>query len=67
LKFADAFIGLANATLIEPIDTTNGTTDIDSGFDDATVPAGKCLYIEFGADPDSNIKQAIVKIKFDYD
>lgn len=67
LKFADAFIGLANATLIEPIDTTNGTTDIDSGFDDATVPAGKCLYIEFGADPDSNIKQVMVKIKFDYD
>ncbi len=67
LKWADAFIGLGNAALIEPIDTTNGTTDIDSGFDDATVVAGKCLYIEFGADPDSNIKQAMVKIRYDYD
>lgn len=67
LKWADAFIGLANATLIEPIDTTTGTTYIDSGFDDATVVAGKCLYIEFAADPDSNIKQAMVKIKYDYD
>jgi len=67
LKFADAFIGLANATLIEPIDTTSGTTDIDSDFDDATVAAGKCLYVEFGADPDSNITQAIVKIRYDFD
>lgn len=67
LKWANAFIGLASATLIEPIDTTNGTTDIDSNFDDATVAAGKCLYVEFGADPISAIKQAIVKVRYDYD
>lgn len=67
LKWADAFIGLGNAALIVAIDTTSGTTDIASGFDDATVVAGKCLYIEFAADPDSNIKQAMVKIKYDYD
>lgn len=67
LKFADAFIGLANATLIVAIDTTSGTTDVDSGFNDSTVPAGKCLYVEFAADPNSNIKQAIVKIRYDYD
>jgi len=67
LKWADVFIGLVGATLIEPIDTTNGTTDIDSGFDDATVAAGKCLYVEFAADPDSNITQAIVKIRYDFD
>jgi len=67
LKWADAFIGLGNAALIVAIDTTSGTTDVDSGFDDATVAAGKCLYIEMAADPDSNIKQAIVKIRYDFD
>lgn len=67
LKWADAFIGLGNAALVVAIDTTSGTTYINSGFDDATVVAGKCLYIEFAADPDSNIKQAMVKIKYDYD
>lgn len=67
LKFADAFIGLANATLIVACDTTNGAADIDSGWNDNTIPASKCLYMEFGADPDSGIKQVIVKIRFDYD
>jgi hypothetical protein len=57
LKYADAFIGLANATVIDVIDTTSGTTDISSGFDNADIPLGKCLYIEFGAEPDSDITQ----------
>lgn len=67
LKWADAFIGLGNAALIVAIDTTSGTTDVDTGFNDATVAAGKCLYIEMAADPDSNITQVIVKIRYDYD
>ena len=67
LKYADAFIGLANATLIVAIDTTNGTTDIDAGWGDNTVVATKALYIEFAADPDSNITQVMVKIRYDYD
>lgn len=67
LKYADAFIGLANATLIVAIDTTNGTTDVDAGWNDNTVVAGKVLYVEFAADPDSNITQAMVKIRYDFD
>jgi hypothetical protein len=67
LKFADALIGLANATLVVACDTTSGTADVDSGFNDATVPAGKTLYMEFGAQPDENITQALVKIKYEYD
>jgi len=67
LKWADAFIGLAGATLIVAIDTTNGTTDVDAGWNDNTIAAGKCIYVEFAADPDANITQVCVKIRYDYD
>ena len=67
LKWADAFIGLANAALIVAIDTTAGVADVDSGFTDATVAAGKCIYIEFDAAPDSATTQVSVKIRWDYD
>ena len=62
-----AFIGLANATLIVACDTTTGTADIDSAFDDATVAAGKCIYMEFDAQPDSATTQASVKVTWTYD
>ena len=67
LKWADAFIGLANAALIVACDTTAGVADIDSGFDDATVAAGKCIYLEFDAAADVDTTQAIVKVTFTYD
>ena len=67
LKWADAFIGLANATLIVACDTTAGVADIDSGFNDATVPAGKCIYMEFDAGPDEDTTQASVKVTWTYD
>jgi len=67
LKWADAFIGLANAAVIDEIDTTSGTTSIAAGFDDADVASGKCIYIEFQADPDSGIKQVCVDVTFDWD
>jgi len=66
LKFATEFIGLGSSTLIAAIDTTNGTTDI-STFNVANIPQGMDLYIEFGADPIAAIKQALVKITWDYD
>ena len=67
LKWADAFIGLANAAVIDEMNTTAGVTTITSGFDDATVAASKCIYILFNAEPDENITQVIVKVTFDYD
>ena len=67
LKWADAFIGLANAAVIDEMNTTNGTTSISAGFDDATVASGKCIYVEFQADPDSAITQANINVTFDYD
>lgn len=67
LKFADTFIGLANDTVIDEIDTSSGVTNITSGFDDATVPANKCIYIEFDAEPSADILQACINIDWDYD
>ncbi len=66
LKFADAFIGLANATLIVAMDTTNGAAAITS-FTDATVPANKCIYVSFGAAPDTSATQVQATIYWDYD
>lgn len=67
LKFADAFIGLANATVIVAMDTTAGVATISSGWTDNTVPASKCIYFEFGADPIAAITQIGLQIEGDYD
>lgn len=67
LKWADAFIGLANAAVIDELNTTAGVTTITTGFDDATVVAGKCIYILFNADPDAAITQVIVDVTYDLD
>jgi len=67
LKFADAFIGLANAVVIDDTATVAGVTTVTGGFGDATVPAGKCIYWLFDADPDDAITQASVKIYYSID
>jgi len=67
LKFADAFIGLASATVIDDSATVAGATSVTSGFGDATVPAGRCIYLLFDADPDDNVTQMSVDIVYDYD
>lgn len=67
LKFADAFIGFASATLIVAMDTTTGAASISSGWTDNTVPAGKCIYFEFGADPLAAITQIALQIEGAYD
>lgn len=67
LKWADAFIGMANAAIIDVCNTTSGTTSIVSGFDDATIASGKCVYWSFGAEPDAAITQFGFDIIWDYD
>lgn len=67
LKFADAPIGWANATLIDVCDTTAGVFSATSGFDDATVPSGKVVYFEFGAAPDAATLWFTFEIQFTYD
>ena len=66
LKWADAFIGLANAALVVALNTTDGAAVVTS-FDDATIASGKCLYLEFGAQADAAIKQVKIKITYVFD
>lgn len=66
LKWADAFIGLANATVINAFDTTSGVL-VDSSITAGSVAAGKCLYLSFDTTPDIAIKQMAVEIEFTYD
>ncbi len=67
LKFADAFIGFANAVVIDDTATVAGITTVTGGFGDATIPANKAVYLLFDADPDDNIKQINFNITWDYD
>ena len=67
LKWADAFIGLANAAVIDVCDTADGAVKITAGFDDATVAAGKCIYWSFGAAPDAATTQFSFVIEYTYD
>jgi hypothetical protein len=67
LKWADAFIGLANAAVIDVCDTAAGVVLITSGFDDATVAGGKCIYWSFGAAPDAATTQFSFVIEYTYD
>jgi hypothetical protein len=67
LKFADTFIALANATVIETFDTTSGVRSDSSMSGDATVPSGKCIYLSFDSAPNTAIHQANFVITYDYD
>ena len=67
LKFADAFIGFANAVVIDDTATVAGVTTVTAGFGDATVPANKAIYLLIDADPDDNITQASFKVSYTFD
>lgn len=66
LKYADSFISLASATVINDFDTTSGVRD-DSTITSASVAAGKCIYIQFDSQPHADITQMHVHIEWDYD
>lgn len=66
LKYADAFIGLANPIVINAFDTTSGVLADDS-ITVGAVPAGKCIYLSFDSTPDSAITQMGMDIEFSYD
>lgn len=65
LKYADAFIGLANATVINPFDTTSGVLADDS-IASGSVASGKCIYISFDSAPSATIKQMCVDVQYNY-
>ena len=66
LKYADTFIGLANATVINDFDTTSGVRS-DSSIASGTVASGKTIYISFDSAPNTAITQMCVDVTFDYD
>ena len=67
LYFADDFISKANATLIRAMDTTAGVLDVSTGWNDNTVPAGKCIYVAFDATPDAALLQVAFQAEYTYD
>jgi len=67
LKFADTFIALANATVVETFDTTSGVRSDSSMSGDATIPAGKAIYLSFDSAPNTAIKQMNIDVTWDYD
>lgn len=66
LKYADAFIGLANPVVINAFDTTSGVLADDS-ITVGAVPAGKCMFLSFDAQPNVLVTQIGMDIKFSYD
>jgi hypothetical protein len=66
LKYADTFIGLANATVINDFDTTSGVREDDS-ITSGSVAAGKCMYLSFDSAPNSAITQMCFDVVYKYD
>jgi len=66
LKYADTFIGLAGAVVINDFDTTSGVRS-DSSIDTADVPSGKTMYLSFDSAPNTAITQMCIDITFNYD
>ena len=65
MYYADAMIGLANATLMDVLDTTNGasTEDTDANINSGNALAnGKFWYLPFGADPEGTCTCLTIEI-----
>lgn len=69
LKFADDLFdgSFANATVIDVCDTTSGAFTATSGFDDATVPTDKFIYLQMDAAPHADITQLYIEVYYTYD
>ena len=66
LMWADAYIGKANAATVNTVNTAAGATSFTS-FIDGTIAKGKCIYLHFGGDPDSEVEQIAFDIRYDFD
>ena len=65
IKWADAFIGLAGATIINDFDTTSGVRS-DSSITSGAVAVGKSIYLSFDTAPSSAIKIMNVDLTYHY-
>ena len=66
LKYADDFIALTNATVINDFDTTAGKRT-DTSITSASVASGKAIYIQFDAQPEAALAQIHFHIEYDFD
>ena len=65
LKYADAFIGVANAAVIDVLDTTTGASSEDTDVNingGAAVANGKAMYLEFGTAYTETTHQVIFEL-----
>ena len=65
-KYADDFLSLANAVVINDFDTTSGKRT-DTSITSASVASGKAIYIQFDSQPSSTIKQIHFHMEWDFD
>lgn len=66
VKYADARIGLANATVINTFDTTSGVLD-DSTITSGSVASGKFVYLSFDSAPNASDTDDHIAITWDCD
>jgi hypothetical protein len=67
LRYADSFIGFANAADIDEIDTSSGVSSEDTNANinsGNAVANGKVIYIGFDADPEGTCTQMIFEMWF---
>lgn len=67
LRETNNFIGRGTPGTIDIITTTNGTTDILSGFDDATIAINRALYLDMMTQPEAALKSITIKITYTVD
>lgn len=69
LKYADDITdgSFANATVIDVCDTTSGAFSATSGFDNASVAAGKEIYFQLDASPNAAIKDFKLEFYYTFD
>jgi len=65
LLYANAFIGTASPVAIDKINTTSGVL-YDASISNAAVAAGKCVYLNFDAQPTASITQLNINVKYSY-
>jgi len=65
LKYADDFLSLANAAVINDFDTTSGKRT-DTSISSASVASGKAIYLQFDSQPHEDINQMHVHIEWEF-
>jgi hypothetical protein len=65
VKWADARIGLGNATVINDGDTTSGVR-VDTSMTAGSVASGKFLYLSFDSVPDVSMTDVTITITWHY-